>query len=89
MRAGVAIAICALALGLIGSAAAKETSEGGVKRASVMRAKAKDMRDGANHLRDGEGVEKPSVGRAVKMEKDADALERQANKIDPQDWPPK
>lgn len=89
MRAGVAFAVCALSLCLIGPAAAKNSSEGNIKRASVMRAKAKDLRDQANHLRDGEGVTKPNVSRAVKMEKEADALERQANSLDPQDWPPK
>jgi len=89
MRAGVAIAVCALTLGLIGSAAAKNSSDATVRRASVMRTKAKDLRDAANHLRDGENVSKPNVPRAVKMEKEADSLERQANKVDPQDWPPK
>lgn len=88
MKTTVVIATCALALGLVGSATAKHSSDATIRRASEMRTKAKDLRDAANHLRDGEGVEKANVTRAVKMEKEADTLERRANQVDGQEWPP-
>jgi len=59
-----------------------------VHTASVMRAQAAELRDKANHLRDGEEVKRPNVAAAKKLDRKADALQRQANKIDPQQWPP-
>ena len=93
VRAGSAVVGIATILGLTlsvsGTAFAKSSNEATVRNASVMRAKAAELRDQANHLRDGEGVKKPNVAQAKKLEREADQLERQANKTDPQDWPPK
>jgi hypothetical protein len=91
MRTGTVVAVLLLTLGLplSDSAFAKGSGEATVRHASVLRAKAAELRDQANHLRDGEGVKKPNVPRAKSLEKKADQLERQANKMDPQEWPPK
>lgn len=95
MRAGVAIAVGALALDLAGAtvlhaeAASSEESATAPRRASVLRATAEALREQANHLRDGEGVNHANVGKAKELEKEADSLEAQANRIDAQDWPPR
>jgi hypothetical protein len=96
MRARVTIAVLALAVGLAGPVAAKQpkgsssdVSEAAQRRASVLRAKAEALREQANHLRDGEGVKHPNVGKAKQLERRADSLEAQANRVDAQNWPPK
>ena len=91
MRAGNVVAVVAITLGLTLplSALAKGSGEASVRKASVLRAQAAALRDQANHLRDGEGVKTPNVPRAKALERKADQLQRQANQIDPQDWPPK
>jgi uncharacterized protein HemX len=95
MRARVAIAIVALALGVAGTAGvtgaeatSDEDSAAAQRHASVLRAKAEALREQANHLRDGEGVTHTNVGKAKELEKEADSLEAQANRIDAQNWPP-
>ena len=94
MRARVALAVLALAFGLTGPAAAKrlndsssDSSEAAQRRASVQRAKAAELREKANALRDGEGVKHANVGKAKQLERQADALDAKANRIDAQDWP--
>ena len=96
MRARVAFAVLALTFGLVGPAAAKQpkassgdADEAAQRRASILRAKAEGLREQANHLRDGEGVKHPNVGKAKGLEKEADSLDAQANRIDAQEWPPK
>jgi hypothetical protein len=86
--AGIAI-ILGLTLSISGRALAKDSSEATARKASVMRAKAAELRDQANHLRDGEGVKKPNVAGAKKLEREADALRKRADQLDPQQWPPK
>jgi hypothetical protein len=92
----VAMTVLALAVGLAIPVAAKQPkdsssdiSETSQRRASVMRAKAEDLREKANHLRDGEGVKHPNVAKAKQLERQADSLEAQANRLDAQNWPPK
>jgi len=92
MRTGIAATVFATTFGLIlalSSPASAKSEEQRVRSASVLRAKAAEMRDQANHLRDGEGVKKPNVPRAKELERKADQLRQQADKMDPQEWPPK
>ena len=98
MRTTIAISVLALVLGLAGTGAAAshhrgkgsgDASEQTQRHASTLRAKAQELRQEANHLRDGEEAHgKPKVGRAHELERTADALEAQANKLDNQGWPP-
>jgi cell division protein FtsB len=98
MRTGVAISVLALLLGFAGISAAKPAhkasgessrSEQTQRHASTLRAKAQELRQQANHLRDGEESHgKPNVPKAHQLERKADALEAQANKLDAQGWPP-
>jgi hypothetical protein len=91
MRAAIAVVVFVMVFGLHGLASAKESeaSDANVRSASVLRAKAAELRDKANHLRDGEGVKKPNVAGAKKLEREADALRKRADQLDPQQWPPK
>jgi len=98
MRTGIAISVLALVLGLAGTGAAAshrkgtgsgDSSEQTQRHASTLRAKAQELRQQANHLRDGEEAHgKPNVPKAHQLERKADALEAQANKLDSQGWPP-
>ena len=93
MRAGIAVTVFAMTFGLMlalsaPASAKSESNERAVHTASVMRAQAAAMRDQANHLRDGEEVKRPNVAGAKKLDRKADQLQRQADKIDPQQWPP-
>jgi len=96
MRTRLAVAALVLVFGLAGPVAAKQprdsssdSSESAQRRASVMRAKAEELREKANALRDGDGIKHPNVGKAKQLERQADALEAKANRIDAQNWPPK
>ncbi len=98
MRTAVAISVLALVLGFAATGGAAshhrgagsgDSSEQTQRHASLLRAKAQELRQQANHLRDGEEAHgKPRVGKAHELERRADALEAQANKLDAQGWPP-
>jgi hypothetical protein len=92
MTARVAIAVAAFALNVAGTtavtraeAASDEESAAIQRRASVLRAEAEALREQAKNIRDREGVTDPNVDKIQALERAADSLEAQANRIDAQD----
>ena len=83
MKTRVWVLTALVALGTSGLAPASEQSE---RRASVLRARAAELKMQAEALRDAKGNNPP---RAKSLDAKAEALYQRANKIDDIAWPPR
>ena len=83
MKTRVWVLTALVALGTSGLALASEQSE---RRASVLRARAAELKMQAEALRDAKGNNPP---RAKSLDAKAERLYQQANKIDDIAWPPR